>query len=201
MASRRPDFKRLLAGITRELRRRGIPFMHIGGQAVLLHGAPRLTQDIDVTLALGPDDMATVAAVCDALELDPLVEDLARFARETFVCPLRDRATGIRVDLIFSTTPYERVAIARAVEVDIGGESVPFASAEDLILLKLFAGRERDLEDARSVVDRQGARLDWRHLEHWAAAFAAIPGREELPARLQALRQDDGDSSACCHPS
>ena len=200
MASRRPDFKRLLAGITRELRRRGIPFMHIGGQAVLLHGAPRLTQDIDVTLALGPDDMATVAAVCDALELDPLVEDLARFARETFVCPLRDRATGIRVDLIFSTTPYERVAIARAVEVDIGGESVPFASAEDLILLKLFAGRERDLEDARSVVDRQGARLDWRHLEHWAAAFAAIPGREELPARLQSLRQDDGDSSACCHP-
>ena len=162
--------------------------MHIGGQAVLLHGAPRLTQDIDVTLALGPDDMATIAAVCGALELEPLVEDLASFARETFVCPLRDRATGIRVDLIFSTTPYERTAIARAVEVDIGGESVPFASAEDLILLKLFAGRERDLEDARSVVDRQGVRLDWRYLEQWAAAFAAIPGREELPARLQALR-------------
>ena len=162
--------------------------MHIGGQAVLLHGAPRLTQDIDVTLALGPDDMATIAAVCDALALEPLVEDLASFARETFVCPLRDRATAIRVDLILSNTAYERTAIARAVEVDIDGEPAPFASAEDLILLKLFAGRARDLEDARSVVARQGARLDWRYLEHWAAAFAAIPGREDLPARLQALR-------------
>ena len=189
MASRRPDFERLLADITRELRRRDIPFMHIGGQAVLLHGAPRFTQGIDVTLALGPDDVATIVAVCGALELEPLVEDWASFARETFVCPLRDRATGIRVDLIFSNTPYEHAAIARAVEVDIGGESVPFASAEDLILLKLFAGRARDLEDARSVVDRQGPRLDWRYLEHWAAAFAAIPGREELPLRLQALRE------------
>ena len=188
MASRPPDFERLLAGITRELRRRDIPFMHIGGQAVLLHGAPRFTQDIDVTLALGPDDMAKVLAVCDALGLEPLVEDLASFARETFVCPLRDQATGVRVDLIFSTLPYEHTAIERAVEVDVGGESVPFASAEDLILLKLFAGRARDLEDARSIVARQGAGLDWRYLEHWAMAFAAIPGREELPERLQALR-------------
>ena len=188
MASRRLNFKRLLAGIARELRRRDISFMNIGGQAVLLHGAPRFTQDIDVTLALGPDEVATVVAVCDALDLEPLVEDLASFVRETFVCPLIDPATGIRVDLIFSTTPYEHAAIARAVEVDVGGESVPFASAEDLILFKLFAGRERDIEDARSVVDRQGVRLDWGYLEHWAAEFAAIPGREELPARLQALR-------------
>ena len=188
MASRPPNFERLLASITRELRRRDIPFMHIGGQAVLLHGAARLTQDIDVSLARGPEDVGTVVAVCAALELEPLVEDLASFARETFVCPLRDRATDIRVDLIFSTTAYEHAAIARAVEVDVGGERVPFASAEDLILLKLFAGRARDLEDARSVVDRQGPRLDWRYLERWAAEFAAVPGREELPRRLQALR-------------
>ena len=189
MASRPPDFEQLLAAITRELRRRGIPFMHIGGQAVLLHGAPRFTQDIDVTLARGPDDIAAIEAVCAALDLEPLVEDLADFARETFVCPLRDRATDIRVDLILSTTPYEHTAIARAVEVVIGGEAVPFASAEDLILLKLFAGRERDLEDARSIVARQGVRLDWRYLEHWAEAFTDIPGREELPTLLQALRR------------
>ena len=78
MASRRPDFEGLLAGITREPRRRDIPFMHIGGQAVLLHGAPRLTQSMDITLALGPDEVAVVEDVCGALELDPLVEDFGR---------------------------------------------------------------------------------------------------------------------------
>lgn len=194
MAYRPPNFERLLAGITRELRQRAIPFMHIGGQAVLLHGAPRFTHHIDVTLAIGPDELAVVEAVCGALDLEPLVPDLAGFARDTFVCPLRHRETGIRIDLIFSTTPYERIAVARAVEVEVGGELVPFASAEDLILLKLFAGRERDIEDARSVVDRQGSRLDWTYLERWAAEFAAIPGRERLPSRLKALRGARGDS-------
>ena len=194
MAYRPPNFERLLAGITRELRQRAIPFMHIGGQAVLLHGAARFTHDIDVTLAIGPDEVAVVEEVCGALDLDPLVEDLAGFARDTFVCPLRQRETGIRIDLIFATTPYERTAVARAVEVEIGGQSVPFASAEDLILLKLFAGRERDIEDARSVVDRQSSRLDWGYLERWTAEFAAIPGRERLPARLNALRGTRGDT-------
>lgn len=43
-----PDFKTFLTEIGRGLERSDIPFMIIGGQAVLVHGEPRLTQDIDV---------------------------------------------------------------------------------------------------------------------------------------------------------
>lgn len=35
--------------IARELTNAGLPFMIIGGQAVLLYGFPRLTRDFDVT--------------------------------------------------------------------------------------------------------------------------------------------------------
>jgi len=54
-----PDFERLIAGVARALGTRGVPYMLIGGQAVLLHGEPRLTQDIDVTpgVAPGREDM------------------------------------------------------------------------------------------------------------------------------------------------
>jgi hypothetical protein len=48
------SFPDLLARLTRELDGRAIPFMLIGGQAVLLHGTPRLTEDIDVTLGVDP---------------------------------------------------------------------------------------------------------------------------------------------------
>jgi hypothetical protein len=81
------------------------------------------------------------------LRLEPLPEDPLRFAQETFVYPARHRSTGFRVDFIFSTTDYKRQAIDRAVLVDLGGTSIPFASAEDLIIHKLFAGRARDWED------------------------------------------------------
>ena len=66
--------------------------------------------------------------------------------------------------------------------------AVPFATAEDLILHKLFAGRLRDLEDATAVVHRQREKLDWAYLERWGESFAEIAGREDLPDRLRKLR-------------
>jgi hypothetical protein len=95
----------------------------------------------------------------------------------------------MRVDFIFSTTPYEAQAIARAVRVDVAGESVPFATAEDLIVHKLFAGRPRDVEDATGVVRRKGADLDWEYLMRWAEAFADVPGREGMPDAVRTLRR------------
>lgn len=183
-----PDFARLLGDITRELREREIPFMLIGGQAVLLHGRPRLTDDIDIALGVDPAALGAMLAACAALDLAPLPADPEEFVRETFVLPAAHGATRQRVDFIFSSTPYERQAIERAVSVEAGGTAVPFASAEDLLIHKLFAGRARDFEDAESIARRQAGALDWDYVEHWAEQFAALPGREDMPARVERLR-------------
>jgi hypothetical protein len=136
-----PDFAGLLQRLTQALEARQIPFMLIGGQAVLLHGRPRLTEDIDATVGLAPSELPRLREACAAAAFDPLPTDVERFVRDTFVLPVRDGATGVRVDLVFSTTPYERQAIARADRVMVGPVAVPFATAEDLIIHKLFAGR------------------------------------------------------------
>jgi hypothetical protein len=184
-----PDFERLLARLSEGLESAGLDFMLIGGQAVLLHGEPRLTQDIDITLGVGPDALGKVLAACEGMELVPLPEDVQSFVRETFVLPAADTRSGVRVDLIFSTTRYEAQAIERAVRVEVGGRRVPFASAEDLILHKLFAGRPRDIEDARGVVLRRRDQLDWPYLTLWAQEFSAVPGKEGIPAALSELRR------------
>ena len=62
MAFRPPDFEALLARMANALQGRGLSFMVIGGQAVLVHGEPRLTQDIDVTLGVTPDHLDDVGA-------------------------------------------------------------------------------------------------------------------------------------------
>lgn len=185
-----PDFRALLARISGSLEANDVPFMIIGGQAVLVHGEPRLTQDIDVTLGVGPARLPDVLAVCETLGLEPLPEDVPGFVQRTFVLPAREPETGIRVDLIFSTTAYESQAISRADRIEIAGQGVPFATAEDLILHKLFAGRPRDLEDAAGVVRRKGDALDWDYILRWARDLAAVPGREDLPDAVEALRAD-----------
>ncbi len=90
MASRPPpDFQAFIAAIARQLGARNVPFMLIGGQAVLLHGRPRLTEDIDVTLGVGPDAWQTIRDVCIDLQLVPLPDHVEAFVRETFVLPAR----------------------------------------------------------------------------------------------------------------
>jgi hypothetical protein len=144
-------FADLLGRLATELDRADLPYMVIGGQAVLVHGEPRLTKDIDITLAAGLDMLETVLKVANATNLDPLV-DPDEFTVQTMVLPCLHRESGIRVDFILSFSPYEREAIGRAVEIEVGGSTVRFASAEDLIVHKILAGRARDLEDVRSVL-------------------------------------------------
>lgn len=165
--------------------------MLIGGQAVLLHGVPRVTEDIDITLGVDPGSLPAVREVCAVLQLQPLPGDPEKFVRETFVLPVRDPTTKLRVDFIFSNTPYERQAIDRAVRVKLGGVDVPFASAEDLLIHKLFAGRPRDLEDVVGVIRRQRGKIDWPYIERWLREFEVLPGRSDLSSRLAQLREPE----------
>jgi predicted nucleotidyltransferase len=102
------------------------------------------------------------------------------------VLPALDTATGIRVDFIFSFTPYEKGAIARSRKVSIGGEDVAFATAEDLIIHKIFAGRPRDLEDVRSVLLRNPSQ-DLDYIRQWLREFDAGEEGRGFPATFEEI--------------
>jgi hypothetical protein len=159
--------------------------MVIGGQAVLLYGEPRLTRDIDVTLGVGTDRLNSVLALLGEIPLRPLPPDLEVFVGRTMVLPALHEASGVRVDLIFSFTPFEHEAIARARAVPLGGQQVRFASPEDVIILKIFAGRPRDLEDVAAIVRNQ-PELDRAYIRRWLEEFDAGSEKPEFLARFLA---------------
>lgn len=148
-------FRTLLKSVANAFERVEIPYMIIGGQATLLYGEPRLTQDIDLTIAAGPDRLPDVLRTVEEEGSKVLVDDVEEFVRDTMVLPCADRYSNIRLDCIFSFSPYELDAVARAVDVNIDGTMVRYATAEDLVIHKIFAGRPRDLEDVRGILLRQ----------------------------------------------
>ena len=164
-----------------------IPYMVIGGQAVLVHGEPRLTRDIDVTLGVSLDRLSDVVAAAAAAGLKPLV-DPEPFARETMVVPCADAASGVRVDLVLSDSAWERAAVGRARDVRIGGTDVRFVTPEDLIVQKVVAGRPRDLEDVRSVVARH-PQLDRKTIEATLREFEAALEQPLLERWREAARR------------
>jgi predicted nucleotidyltransferase len=163
-------FEKLLSRIGLCLENQNLPYMIIGGQAVLLYGEPRLTKDIDVTLGVNIDQLDHLLLALRDLSLTPLPEDMESFVKETMVLPTQHEQTGIRVDFIFSYTPYEKNAIKRARTVMILGQKVAFAAPEDLITHKVFAGRPRDLEDVKSILLRNPD-IDLQYIRKWLREF------------------------------
>jgi hypothetical protein len=170
-------FQELLVRLARALDGAEIPYMVIGGQAVLLHGEPRLTRDIDITLGVESTELGRVRHAVEHTGLRPSVPDIESFVHRTNVLPLTDGTTAIRVDLIFSFTPYESDAIRRTVAVPFGLATVRFAAAEDLIIHKLVAGRARDLDDVAGVLARRPP-LDEMYLDKWLTSFQEIVHRD-----------------------
>jgi hypothetical protein len=177
----------LLERVARGLEARRIPYMVIGGQAVLIYGEPRLTRDIDITLGVSPDRLPEIEELASELRLKFLAQSPAQFVQAHMVLPCEDPESDIRIDLIFSVTPYERQAIERARGIRIGDSTVRFATPEDIVIHKLVAGRPRDLDDVRSIL-LKNATLDLAYVQHWLEQFDEALGRGTLET-LHTLRK------------
>jgi hypothetical protein len=179
-------FGQLISRIAAELKRAEIPYMIIGGQAVLLHGLPRMTKDIDITLGVDTQELDKVVKSIAAIGLQIIPDHFESFVEKTFVLPARHRESGIRIDFIFSFIPYERQAIERAKPVLLNDEPVMFASAEDVIIHKCFADRPRDLEDARSIIIKNPD-FDQAYVRRWLRELESIPARTGLSRAFEDL--------------
>ncbi len=118
------------------------------------HGSPSVTQDLDVCYERSPDNLARLAGVLRSLHarLRGVDEDVP------FRLDARSLAAGDHFtlatdlgDLDLLGTPagtlgYEDL-LPGAVDVDLDGLVVPFASLDDLIRMKRAAGRPRDLAE------------------------------------------------------
>jgi hypothetical protein len=170
-------FEALLEKIARGLDGKNIPYMVIGGQAVLLYGEPRLTKDIDITLGAGIERLADMQAIVGHLGLKCLTEKVEDFVKETMVFPAIDEKSGIRVDFIFSFSPYEKQAIERAKNIPLGQSCVRFAALEDVVIHKMIAGRPRDIEDVENMLLKNPG-YDALDIERWLTEFDAALNQE-----------------------
>jgi Nucleotidyltransferase of unknown function (DUF6036) len=139
-------------------------YVVVGGLAVVLHGHPRLTADVDIVLDLEPESARRAMEALKALGLKARAPvDPAAFAdprqREAWIAD-----KGMTVFSLFSPEkpllildlfvraplPFEELW-ARAKTVDLGGATVKVASIDDLIAMKRAVGRPQDLLDVEAL--------------------------------------------------
>ena len=114
-----------------------VPWMIIGGIAVIARGVRRFTSDIDAAVR---GDEIDVATLLDALAKKRIAR-AEQFARESLVLLLRHEPSGVQFDVSFAWTDFEWEAISAASIASFGVVKAPMAQPEDLIVFKAIAGR------------------------------------------------------------
>lgn len=179
-------FEDALKDVQDFLKKQGVPYMIIGGIGNLVWGEPRLTVDIDITIHISHAKERDFIAKTGA-RFRILVDNPEDFAKKTKVLPI-EITEGIKGDIIFAGLDYERMAIGRAVEVEISKNNrVRVCTAEDLIIHKALSEREKDWQDIEGILLRRGALLDKKYLDKWLHEFASALDKPGIQKRFEDL--------------
>ncbi len=127
-----------------------VRFLVVGGYAVAAHGHPRFTKDLDVWILVDPTNATRLTAALDSFGFGSLGLSPHDFLEEDTVIQLGYPPK--RIDLLTSATGVDFAECwTRRVEFPIGDLSVPFISAEDLVVNKRAAARPQDLADVAAL--------------------------------------------------
>ena len=180
-----PPLRDALARVSAALERDGARFAFIGGIAVVAWGSPRTTVDIDVLVAqTGLDPERAVRALAsEQFELRGSIhadQMLAGFS----VLRIYAGASPVPVDVLVSTNPIVEDIMTRRRSRTLMDLEIPVPSAEDLIVIKLQAGRRQDVADADAVLRAQAGTVDLARLRDLAVTFAVSEALDSLLAGL-----------------
>ena len=158
-----------------------LKFCFIGGLAVQRWGEPRMTRDVDMTLLTGFG--AEEQFIDQLLQLfDGRLADAKAFALQNRVLLLKAK-NGVPLDVSLGAMPFEERTIERSSLFQVAtGIRLRTCSAEDLVIHKVFAGRDKDWADVRGIVDRQPA-LNTDVI--WDELLPLLELREDLASELK----------------
>lgn len=137
---------------------RGVDFVVIGGYAAVLHGSPRITQDLDLCYATDRPNLHVLGRALTDMharpaEIDedvPFVADERTLARVRLLTLITDLG---KLDVMTSPAgaPAYELLRNRADRFELDGVLVRVAAVRDLLAMKRAAGRKKDLADVEEL--------------------------------------------------
>ncbi len=142
-----------IEGLLRSLNAHDVEYVIIGATAFPVHGYARATLDVDVFIRATPENARRVRSALTDFGYDlTSVSDEELLSRKVLVrqylveTDIHPFVHGVTFDEVWEHRVLDR----------LGETPAAFASLEDLIRMKVAAGRPKDLEDLRVLRKLQG---------------------------------------------
>ena len=158
----------IVRDISGKLEQAGIDYMLTGSMAMNYYAQPRMTRDIDIVVAMGPEDVERLVAL-----FEPEYYVSKKSIRETLaqesIFNLIHHESVIKVDcIVHKQSDYRKTEFARRRQVAILDFRTCLVSKEDLIISKLWWAKdsrsELQLTDVKNLLSTG---YDAEYVERW----------------------------------
>ena len=141
-----PDFKEFL----KLLNDRQVEYMLVGGYAVSYHGYPRATGDMDIWVAVHPENAERIVSA-----LKEFGFNLPQLSPQMFLQPNNIVRMGVipfRIEILTSIDGVDfSTCFAQKLEMEVDGVAVNLINLENLRKNKQAAGRAKDHNDLENL--------------------------------------------------
>jgi hypothetical protein len=163
-----------------------LQFAFIGGLANLRWGIHRTTNDVDATLLTHFTGEENI--VKSIMKIFPSrIPDGERFALTKRVLLLK-APNNVEIDISLGGLPFEQKMIERSTySMFEENVNIRTCSAEDLIVMKMFASRPLDIVDVEGILIRQYGKLDMGYIHSHLYELAQLKEEPELVDQFKTL--------------
>lgn len=139
-----------------------------GGIAVGIYGIPRTTYDVDGVILVERENLQDFLLILSKQGFKYDRKKPIKVIQNMEFITLIYSKYKMYVDLFLASGEFQRQILQSARSVKFNKIKINIISPENLILLKLQSGRQRDFEDVREIILRNKNKLDFVYLEKWA---------------------------------
>jgi hypothetical protein len=141
-----PDFREFLS----LLHSHGVKYLLIGGYAVGYHGYPRATNDLDIWVALAPENAERIVAALRAFGFDLPELSANLFLQDESMVRMGVPPVRIELTTSISGVSFDECYAGRIVET-LDGVEVNIINLQHLKINKKASGSFKDLNDLENL--------------------------------------------------
>jgi hypothetical protein len=168
------------------LREGGFDYALIGGLAVVLRGHDRYTRDVDALVWDLDNRLDELAALLPKHGFRSLTTEQLLLSKSTRLLHTNWKGE-VFVDFMLGVLPFERETLDHATPMDLGlGGVAKVATPEDLVIMKLIAAREKDIQDVIALKELYPD-LDRNRIHTIVTDYAEALERPDISENLERL--------------
>ena len=159
------ELPEILQSVCDYLNKADIDYAVVGGVAVMFHGVPRTTVDIDFIIEINDEELTAFVDFLNSTGFEASADDLRIALSENSHCTAFYGNSLLRLDIQGVNSLFDRMTLERAVSVVFMNTTIKLGTAEDTLVNKILFQSEQDLRDALGILFRNREQLDFEYIE------------------------------------